>query len=71
MSMIIWVSFIIRYLWHDINRVGGYTGRYRALLADNRQSLQGDVPGHELIPDPNESEEAFLEYLAYVLHAHQ
>lgn len=43
-----------------------YTGRYRALLADNRQSLQGDVPDHEPIPDPNESEEAFLKYLAYV-----
>ncbi|KAJ8655493.1 hypothetical protein O0I10_008779 [Lichtheimia ornata] len=39
-------------------------GRYRALLADNRQSLQGDVHDHEPIPDPNDSEEAFLEYLA-------
>lgn len=64
MSMIAWVSFYYNLeKWHDSNR---HIGRYRALLADNRQSLQGGVPDHEPIPDPNDSEEAFLEYLAYV-----
>lgn len=63
--MITWVSFTtIWQKWHDSNN--RHIGRYRALLADNRQSLQGDVHDHEPIPDPNDSEEAFLEYLAYV-----